>query len=379
MSYVKSINKNNLRVARENLGLDTTEATKGISASKKNLVAEWESGDSLPTWAQVTKLSKLYDVPDLLFFSEDAIPKNKTIPDYRVNADEDEADNAKIKKLINLVITRQRWLEKNLKEEDFPKNQLQGSGRNIESPTELASFISKKLDINLDEIKKISGIDAQKKVLNYLFKRAEDHGVFVGKTISYHRIKVKDMRGLFVSNDYCPFIIINRRDARAAQIFSFIHELAHLFRKSDAISNSLEFRNVRGAGNAEEIFCNKVAAELLLPKREFTKEFYDRNDIDRLAEIYKVSKISIFYRLKDLGKVRTEIQGKLEKEILDETARNVMLAEAARDKNDRGNYTNSMRDSNGGLFNQVVSRSYLENRIDYVEASHMLRFSVEEA
>ena len=312
MSYVKSINKNNLRVARENLGLDTTEATKGISASKKNLVAEWESGDSLPTWAQVTKLSKLYDVPDLLFFSEDAIPKNKTIPDYRVNADEDEADNAKIKKLINLVITRQRWLEKNLKEEDFPKNQLQGSGRNIESPTELASFISKKLDINLDEIKKISGIDAQKKVLNYLFKRAEDHGVFVGKTISYHRIKVKDMRGLFVSNDYCPFIIINRRDARAAQIFSFIHELAHLFRKSDAISNSLEFRNVRGAGNAEEIFCNKVAAELLLPKREFTKEFYDRNDIDRLAEIYKVSKISIFYRLKDLGKVRTEIQGKLE-------------------------------------------------------------------
>jgi hypothetical protein len=83
--------------------------------------------------------------------------------------------------------------------------------------------------------------------------------------------------------------------------------------------------------------------------------------------------------LKDLGKVRTEIQGKLEKEILDETARNVMLAEAARDKNDRGNYTNSMRDSNGGLFNQVVSRSYLENRIDYVEASHMLRLSVEEA
>jgi Zn-dependent peptidase ImmA (M78 family)/DNA-binding XRE family transcriptional regulator len=378
MSYVKSINQNNLRIARENLGLDTAEATKKISSSKKNLVAEWENGGSLPTWAQVTKLSKVYDVPELLFFSEDAIPKNKTIPDYRVNADEDESDNARINKLINLVIARQRWLEKNLKEENSPKNQIQGSGRNIESPAELASFISKKLDIDLGEIKKISGMDAQKKVLNYLFKKAEDRGVFVGKTISYHQIKVRDMRGLFISNDYCPFIIINRRDAKSAQIFSFIHELAHLFRKSDAISNSLEFRDVRGAGNDEEVFCNKVAAEFLLPKREFTKEAYDKNDIDRLAEIYKVSKISIFYRLKDLGKLRREIQSQLEREILDETARNVILAETARDKNDGGNYTNSMRDSNGGLFNQVVSRSYLENKIDYVEASHLLRFSVEE-
>lgn len=377
MSYVKSINKNNLRIARENLGLDTAEATKRISNSLKNLVAEWENGDLFPTWSQVIKLSKLYDVPELLFFSEDAIPKNKAIPDYRVNAD-DEADNAKIKKLINLVITRQRWLEKNLKEEGFSRNQIQGSGRNIESPIELANFISKKLDITLDEIKRISGIDAQKKVLNYLFKKAEDRGVFVGKTISYHRIKVKDMRGLFISNDYCPFIVINRRDAQSAQIFSFIHELAHLFRKSDAISNSLEFRNVQGAGNAEEVFCNKVAAELLLPKQEFAREFYEKHDIDRLAEIYKVSKIFIFYRLKDLGKIRMEIQSQLEREISEETARNVMLAEVARGEKDGGNYTNSMRDSNGGLFNQVISRSYLENKIDYVEASHLLRFSVEE-
>ena len=378
MSYVKSINQNNLRIARENIGLDTADAYKQISSSKRDFVAEWENGDSLPTWSQIIKLGKLYDVPELLFFSDDAIAKNKGIPDYRVGGAEDEADNAKINKLINLVIARQRWLEKNLKEEGFSKNQIQGSGKNIESPTELASFISKKLKIDLGDIKKTSGIDARKKVLNYLFKKAEDQGVFVGKTISYHRIKVKDMRGLFVSNDYCPFIVINRRDAQSAQIFSFVHELAHLFRKSDAISNSLEFRNVKGAGNAEEVFCNKVAAELLLPQREFTKSFYEKNDIDQLAEIYKVSKIFIFYRLKELGKIPKEIQSQLEREISDETARNVMLAEAARGKNDGGNYTNSMRDSNGGLFNQVVSRSYLENRIDYVEASHLLRFSVEE-
>ena len=379
MAYVKFINRDNLRIARENIGLDSGTASKNISSTKRDLVAEWESGDSLPMWSQVSKLAALYNVAELLFFSKDAIQKNKAIPDYRVGTSEDDSSEVRVKKLINLVISRQKWLERNLKEEGFSKNDLQGSGRDIESPAVLAAFISKKLNIDLREIKKISGIGAPRRVLNYLFRKAEDRGVFVGKTISYHKLKVEDMRGLFISNDYCPFIVINRRDAQSAQIFSFVHELAHLFRKSDAISNSLEFRKTKKSGNAEEIFCNKVAAELLLPERELGNTFYTRADINNLAELYKVSKIFIFYRLKDLGKIREEIQDQLEKELKEEMARNIMLANAEREKKEGGNYTNSMRDSNGTLFNQIVSRSYLENKIDYVEASHLLRFSVEEA
>ena len=103
-----------------------------------------------------------------------------------------------------------------------------------------------------------------------------------------------DLRGLFVSNDYCPFIVLNRRDALSAQIFSFVHELAHFFRKSDAVSNSLDFRSTTQNVNPEEVFCNKVAAELLLPEQEFTKNFYNKIDVDNISELYKVSKIFIF-------------------------------------------------------------------------------------
>jgi len=199
----------------------------------------------------------------------------------------------------------------------------------------------------------------------------------VGKTISYHQLEVEDLRGLFISNDYCPFIVVNRRDALAAQIFSFIHELAHVFRKSDAISNNLEFRSAYSTANPEEVLCNQVAAEFLLPKEEFEKEFYDKADINSISSTYKVSEIFIFYRLKDLGKIRREIQDTLEEEILAEMERN-LKAKAAKDKlKEGGNYTNSMRDSNGDLFNRVVSKSYLENRIGYVEASNLLRFSAE--
>ena len=334
-------------------------------------MSEWENGDSLPNWTQVDKLAKLYNVSELLFFSNESIKKHKTIPDYRIGAD--PKDDEKIKKLINLVVTRQKWLEKFVKEEGYQKNQLQGSGKGLDSK-QLACMIADKLEINLDDFKKISG---RKNALDYLIDKAEAKGIFVGKTVSYHQIGVDDMRGLFISHDYCPFIILNRKDALSAQIFSLAHELSHFFRKSDAVSNSLDFRKTGKDIDPEEIFCNKVAAELLLPEHEFTKDYYNKADIDVVSDIFQVSKIFIFYRLKELGKIREGTEHELEREIHKEMDENIR-AKAEKDKDKSGgNYTNNMRDSNGALFNKVVERSYLENKIGYVEASNLLRFSPE--
>jgi len=373
MSHVKFINKDNLKIARENMGLDTASASKQISTSKKDIVSEWESGDSLPTWAQIEKLSKLYNVAELIFFSNQKIEEYKKIPDYRVGA-ERESDKD-VKKLINLVIKRQEWLERKLKSEGFSKNTIQGSGKNITQPNKLAEFIKEKLDISFEEIKEISGYGAGKKVLKYLINKTEAHGVFVGKTIAHHKIEVPDMRGLFISNDYAPFIILNRKDAISAQIFSFIHELSHLFRKSEGISNSLDFRTSNKEIDKEEVFCNRVAAELLLPESEFEKDFYNKSDIDGLSELYKLSKIFVFYKLKDLGKIEKRILEGLEKEIKKETEENILRSKNRKGKG--GDYNNNMKDSNGNLFNKIVSNSYLENRINYVEASKLLNFAVE--
>ncbi len=378
MSYVKSININNLKIARENIGLSSFDTSKKMITSKKqkkDIVADWESGQSLPTWSQITKLAKVYNIPELILFSNESIKVNKVIPDYRVNID--QVENKNIRKLVNFVITRQKWLEHTLKEEGVSKNIIQGSGKTIDSPKRLADFIREKLLISNDEIKKIIGQDSRKITLKYLIQKAEDKGIFVGKTVSYHRLEVDDMRGLFVSNDYCPFIVLNRRDALSAQIFSFIHELAHLFRRSDAISNSLEFRTTDKKVNPEEVFCNQVAAELLLPESDFDQQYYNKLDIDNLSEIYKVSKACLFYRLKELGKISKVIQDDLEKQIKIETDLN-LKKKAEQDKNKKGgDYYNAMKDSNGSLFNKVVSNSYLENKIGHTEASKLLRFSPE--
>jgi Zn-dependent peptidase ImmA (M78 family) len=367
-----TINRENLKISRENMGLSTVAATKKISSSKTDFVATWESGEAVPTWTQIIKLAKAYSVSELIFFSVETIEKNKVIPDYRVGINSESDED--VKKLINLVVTRQKWLEKNLKEEGWTKNKLQGSGRDIRDPESLARYISEKLDISIEDIKSISG---KKNALEYLIERAEEHGIFVGKTISYHRLSVDDMRGLFVSNDYCPFIVLNRKDSVSAQIFSFVHELAHFIRRSDAVSNSLDFRSTNQSADPEEVFCNKVAAELLLPKTAFTRDFYAKSDIDGISDLYKVSPLAVFYRLKELGKIRKELQSNIESQIAKETEENLKKKAEKEAENKGGNYTNSMRDSNGDLFNRVVSASYLENRIGHVEAANLLRFSPE--
>ena len=373
MSKVKFINRNNLKIARENTGFKTWQISKSLTSTGKDVVSVWETGEDLPTWAQVKVLAKKYNIPELVFFSNENIQKNKTIPDFRIGIKDEETDD--VKKLVNLVLKRQKWLEDTLKAEKQPHNKLLGSGKSTQSPLDLANFILKSLGINLEEIKSISGLGAKRKVLSYLISMAEDRGIFVGKTISYHRISVEKMRGLFISNDFAPFIVLNRADALSAQIFSFIHELAHFFRKSESISNSIDFRDSNKNVNVEERFCNRVAAELLLPQADLKKEFYDENDIKHLAEAYKMSNIFVFYRLKDLGKIRRERASGLESQILKETEENILNRQ--KNKKKGGNYYNNMRDSNGNLFNKIVAKSYLQNKIGYVEASNLLKFSVE--
>jgi len=371
MGKVIFVNKQNLKIARKNVGLDIFNASKKVS-TRKDIVSLWESGEELPTWKQLEKIAKAYNISELVLVSKENIKENRDIPDFRVGIG--MGDKNYVKKLIDLVLKRQEWLESTLKKEGYKKNKMLGSGVNIKSPSELAKYISKILDIDIEEIKTISGSGAHRKTLNYLIEKAESQRIFVGKTIAHHSIPVEHMRGLFISNDYCPFIVLNRKDALSAQIFSFIHELAHLFRKSDSISNSIDFRDSNKALNSEEIFCNKVAANLLLPEEEFEKDNYFKNDIDILAEKYKLSKLFIFYRLKDLNKINDRDLVKLELELKEESKKNVMNNKK---KKSGGNYYNSMKDSNGALFNKVVANSYYENKIDYVKASSLLKFSVE--
>ena len=67
---------------RENTGYDVGEVAKKIS-TKVSIIRAWESGEKIPTFKQLSKLSSVYRYPSAFFFANE-IPLEEPNPtDYR--------------------------------------------------------------------------------------------------------------------------------------------------------------------------------------------------------------------------------------------------------------------------------------------------------
>ena len=99
--------------------------------------------------------------------------------------------------------------------------------------------------------------------------RVEALGIFVlliGNLGSHHtNLDERVFRGFAIADNVAPFIVINDQDATAAQSFTLIHELVHVFTGSTGVSAAPSAVPPRTQLAHVERFCNDVASEVLLP------------------------------------------------------------------------------------------------------------------
>ena len=79
MSVESHLNLASLRIARENAGYTTMEATKKIisATSKRDRVQEWEEGKNFPTYKQLDKLADAYEVNVFAMSLPETIERNR--------------------------------------------------------------------------------------------------------------------------------------------------------------------------------------------------------------------------------------------------------------------------------------------------------------
>ena len=372
METVQFVNRENLRIARENVGYSTRSVTDKVCSkgTKTDKILEWEESKSKPTWKQLEKLAKQYEVNKYLLTSSKKIKEKRGIPDFR-KLDE-SSDVNKVKKFLNFLLDRQNFLESVIKDEKSGKNTLVGSGKHYTDPERLAAYITD--TINFSHANGQKG----KSILKHLIEIVESKGVFVMKTLASNTIEVKEMRGVYLHNDYAPIIALNRKDSKTAQLFTLAHELTHLFINKEGISNEtgIDFRK-NSDGNKIERFCNEVASNIVLPKEAIPTKLYTLIAIEELAKKYGVSPLATFYRLKSLNLIDKrdikEFEEELKKKMKEDLKNKKIKDEKSKGG---GDFNNNMKDTNGSLYNTFILSVYFENKINVVEANNLLRMSV---
>ena len=148
-----------------------------------------------------------------------------------------------------------------------------GGAKLSDAPTEAAKAISTRLNLSMDER---SRLPDWAEALRQLMAQAEGLGVLVMASSivggnPHRKLEVQEFRGFALVDSLAPLIFINAADSKAAQMFTLVHELAHLWLNESGVSDTeaVKVPEHLSAGQAGEIerWCNAVAAELLMPKR----------------------------------------------------------------------------------------------------------------
>lgn len=250
------------------------------------------------TVPQLEKLAKKARVPfGFLFLEKPPNILRTSIPDLR-RVQSAEPLSEDFFETLEDVVAKQSWLAEHMHELAHPTLSFVGKFKNIDrrSWTKVADDIKKELDISDQDRKDSPDAEAY---FSRLSSKAEKVGLLVFKNSivknqTRRALSEREFRGFAISHPNCPAVFVNGRDAEVAAVFTLLHEIAHIWIGENGVSDI-----ALNTSNPTEIFCNKVAAEVLVPQQTFISQWTGAHDIDRLARYFRVSRLVIARRALD--------------------------------------------------------------------------------
>lgn len=313
MQAVSGINPKILEWARRQAGLSVDDVADRL---KKNptVIKSWETGDSAPTYAQLETLAyKVFKRPLALFFFPE--PPDEPGPErsFRTLPSAEASD---LSADTRYKLREARAFQLSLYELNGNQNPAE---RRIfddiivstqDSASEVARSVRGHLGVEVETRAQFSSVAEWFKECRML---VEDAGVYTFK----NSFKQKEVSGFCLYDPVFPVIYINNSTAAARQVFTLFHELAHILLRISGVTK-LDDEYISALADEEkriEVFCNRFAAEVLVPEEDFQIRVGqlppNKDLVNDLAQVYKVSRETILRRFLDRGRIPSTVYEEL--------------------------------------------------------------------
>jgi Zn-dependent peptidase ImmA (M78 family)/DNA-binding XRE family transcriptional regulator len=368
-----------LKWARESarMSLETAASKVAVKADK---LAEWEDGITQPTIKQAEALAKAYRRPFALFFLPD-IPRDfQPLQDFRRKTAKPLGTASVF--IIREIQQKQAWISDLYSENE--ENPLSFVGKyNIKSnPTAVAKDLLETLQIDP------ANYSTENPIKEWI-EKAEAKGIFISRTSFIHsRLKLdsEELQGFTIADKHAPFVFINSDDWNAPQLFTLVHELAHIWIAASGISNEIE-PDLKHKDKLDpiELFCNEVAANALLPKEVLNKIdpvfFNSSREVFRLAKKLGVSSFALLYRAFSLEIISLDKYRKLKKDADADFQAFLLKEEEKKEKQKEKksggpDYYMLLINKNSSLFTKVVMDAFRGGFIQPTQASVLLNTQI---
>jgi len=361
------INGQMIRWARERADLSSDKLAEKLKLPLEK-VLQWENGEKPISMGYVERLAKLALIPLGVMFADEPPDISLPIPDYRTQGAGYIAEpSPELLETINDAKEKQEWYRDYLLSEGHEPLNFVGKDSTKNHPAKLARKLYRILNLS-NQWRQGSWEDT----LSLLVEKAEGSGILVlrngiVKTNTHRPLDVGEFRGFVLCDDIAPLIFINGRDAKSAQMFTLIHEIAHIFLGQSALVDAE--MNLSDKANRIELFCNQVAAEFLAPKQDYSQRWNKNQSIDenldKLSRYFKVSRLVCISRAFQLKFIDWPTRRKIwEKEIRDIKSR--------KKDGKGGKFHESQKFRTGRLIAQAVISEVQSNRMLFRDAFHLL-------
>lgn len=245
-------------------------------------VSAYAQGEKQPTIKQLENFAKSVHVPVAYLMLPAPPIETSPIPMFRGKAGKGKFDLNVYQTVLD-VQGRQEWLSDYLTENELDECPFVGK-YDIQTPVkEMAEIIRQLLGLEPDWMIDFKNPDS---AINFIVEKMEDSGIcvffngIVGNN-THRPLDVEECRGFALAGETnAPMIFVNNSDSKNAQLFTLAHEFTHVL-----VGVSAGYGGFEGEyHDAVESYCDKVAAEFLVPEELLRKYWSDSNEVQNTED-----------------------------------------------------------------------------------------------